>query len=79
MKQFTNEELIRMINEKGLKITRVLDVQMKGFETPYKYVMHSEEQLAFDIKLYNLTVLGSEYMLLTDEEIEHIEKEGYIK
>lgn len=44
MENFTNEELIRMINEKGLKIVRVHDIPM----------------------------------LLTAEEIEYCEKEGYL-
>ena len=78
MKDFKKEELIELIQERGLKITEVLDVTQTGFTSPYKYVVHSQEQLQKDIELFNLTICGQEYLLLTDKEIEHIEKEGYL-
>ena len=78
MKDFSKEELIDLIQNRGLKITKVLDVTHTGSTSPYKYVVHSEEQLQQDIELFDLTVISTEYLLLTYDEIEHIEKEGYL-
>ena len=78
MKDFSKEELLSLIQDRGLKITKVLDVTQSGFASPYKKVVYSEEQLQKDIELFDLTVCGTEYLLLTDEEIKHIEKEGYL-
>lgn len=78
MKDFSKEELLELIQERGLKIMEVLDVKQTGFTSPYKYIVHSQEQLQKDIELFNLTICGQEYFLLTDVEIKHIEKEGYL-
>ena len=78
MEDFTKEELLKMINNRDLKIVQVSTVQQKGFGQPY---MIAEDELEFEetIKLFGLTVLSQEYMILSDEEIKHINKEGYLR
>ena len=78
MQDFTKEELLEMIDKRDLKIVQVSTVQQEAFGQPY---MIAEDELEFEqtIKLFELTVLSQEYMILSDEEIKHINKEGYLK
>lgn len=78
MQDFTKEELLEMINNRDLKIVQVSTVQQKAFGQPY---MIAEDELEFEqnIKLFGLTVLSQEYMLLSDDEIKFVNKEGYLK
>ena len=77
MQDFTKEELLEMINNRDLKIVQVSTVQQKAFGQPY---MIAEDELEFEqnIKLFGLTVLSQEYMLLSDDEIKFVNKEGYL-
>ena len=78
MQDFTKDELLKMINNRDLKIIQVSTVQQKAFGQPY---MIAEDELEFEqnIKLFGLTVLSQEYMLLSDDEIKFVNKEGYLK
>ena len=78
MQDFTKEELLEMIDKRDLKIVQVSTVQQKAFGQPY---MIAEDELEFEqnIKLFGLTVLSQEYMLLSDDEIKFVNKEGYLK
>lgn len=78
-KVFNNQELLNMIKDKDLNIVLVLDVVQSGFEQPYKYIFESDEKLQADIDLFYLSVIDSKYILLSDEEIKHIKKEGALK
>lgn len=78
-KVFNNQELLNMIKDKDLNIVLVLDVVQLGFEQPYKYIFESDEKLQADINLFYLSVIDSKYILLSDEEIKHIKKEGALK
>ena len=77
MQDFTKEELLEMIDKRDLKIVQVSTVQQKAFGQPY---MIAEDELEFEqnIKLFGLTVLSQEYMLLSDDEIKFVNKEGYL-
>lgn len=76
-KEFSKEELESMIQAKNLKIMLVAEVSTKtmGF---YKIVVKDEEELQRDLKLYDLTLDDTEYMLLTDKEIKHIQQKDYV-
>ena len=78
MQDFTKEELLKMIHNRDLKIVQVSTVQQKAFGQPY---MIAEDELEFEqtIRLFGLTVLSQEYMLLSDDEIKFVNKEGYLK
>ena len=78
MQDFTKEELLEMIDKRDLKIVQVSTVQQKAFGQPY---MIAEDELEFEqtIRLFGLTVLSQEYMLLSDDEIKFVNKEGYLK
>ena len=77
MQDFTKEELLEMIDKRDLKIVQVSTVQQKAFGQPY---MIAEDELEFEqtIRLFGLTVLSQEYMLLSDDEIKFVNKEGYL-
>lgn len=79
MENLTKQEILNLIAEKNLKMVKVADVIQSGYTSSYKYIIESEEQLKKDIKLYGLHVKSEEYMLLNDEEIEHVNKHGYLK
>lgn len=77
-KDFSNEELLTMIQNKDLKITLVVEVKQEGFNNSYKRTVESIEELNNDIELFKLTIVNQQYLLLSDTEIAHINKEGYI-
>jgi hypothetical protein len=76
--EFSNEQLLEMIKDKGLNITLVLDVIQGNFIQPYKYIPTNNIISEDEINLFNLKILSKKYMLLTNEEIKHIKKEGYL-
>lgn len=76
--EFSNEQLMEMIKDKDLNITLVLDVIQGDFTQPYKYIPSENTISQEEINLFNLKILSKKYMLLTNEEIKHIEKEGYL-
>lgn len=76
-KEFSKEELEVMIQAKDLKIMLVADVFTKTMGS-YKIVVNDDEELQKDLKLYDLTLDDTEYMLLTNKEIKHIQQKGYI-
>lgn len=76
--EFSNEQLLEMIKDKGLNIALVLDVIQGNFMQPYKYIPTNNIISEDEISLFNLKILSKKYMLLTNEEIKYIEKEGYL-
>ena len=72
-------ELLNMIEDRGdLQIVLVADVIQSGYTKPHKIIIHSNEQLEADTKLYGLHIVDKKYMLLTAEEIYTVNKDGYI-
>ena len=67
MKEFTTEELLEMINQRGLKPVMVMTVKQGDFE-PYKVPYSSMEEFEEDKRIFGLTLLNTEYMLLTNDE-----------
>ncbi len=78
MKDFTKDELLKMINERNLKIIQVSTVKPKIFEQPYMIAENDELKLKHCVDLFELTILSQEYMLLSDDEIKFVNKEGYL-
>ena len=77
--KLTKDELLNMIEDRGdLQIVLVADVIQSGYTEPYKFIIHSNEQLEADTKLYGLHIVDKKYMLLTAEEIYIVNKKGYI-
>ena len=77
MKEFTTEELLEMINQRGLKPVMIMTVKQKNsdsYRVPYTKLEEFEE----DKRIFNLILLDTEYMLLTDEEERTFIKEGYL-
>ena len=73
------KELLNMIEDRGdLQIVLVADVIQSGYTKPHKIIIHSNEQLEADTKLYGLHIVDKRYMLLTIEEIKIVDKEGYV-
>lgn len=77
MKEFTTEELLEMINDRGLKPVMIMTVKQENFE-PYKVPYSSMEEFEEDKRIFNLTLINTEYMLLTDEEERKCSKDGYL-
>ena len=77
MKEFTTEELLEMIKDRGLKPVIVMTVKQENFE-PYKKPYSSMDEFEKDKKIFNLTLLDTEYMLLTDEEEKFCIRKGYL-
>lgn len=76
-KEFTKEELVCMITDKGLKIMLVANASTKTMGS-YTIVVDDEAALEEEMKLYNLKIEDREYMLLSDTEIKHIQQKGYL-
>ena len=77
MKKFTTEELLEMINQRGLKLYMVLTVKQESFE-PYKVPYTTMEEFEEDKRIFGLTLLNTEYMLLTDAEERECIRNGYL-
>ena len=67
MKEFTNDELLEMIKHRGLKPVMVVTVKQESFD-PYKVPYSSIEEFEEDKRIFNLTLINTEYILVTDEE-----------
>lgn len=77
MKEFTTEELLEMINQRGLKPVMIMTVKQKNSDT-YRVPYAKLEEFEEDKRFFNLTLLDTEYVLLTDEEERTFIKEGYL-
>ena len=77
--KLTKDDLLKMIEDRGdLQIVLVADVIQSGYTKSHKIIIHSNEQLEADTKLYGLHIVDKKYMLLTAEEIYTVNKNGYI-
>lgn len=82
--KFSKEQLLKLILDKGLEITLVATVDVKKSEYPvfgitsFLTTAIDEKDLEDKLKIYNLDLIDKKYMLLTNEEISHIEKKGYL-
>lgn len=79
MKTFTAEELLKMIQEKDLKIVLVSEVSQDELPGSYLVANFTEEDLKSDTELYGFNVLSTTYELMSDDEISFINKNGYAK
>ena len=77
MKDFTTKELLEMINQRGLKPYIVLTVKQENFE-PYKVPYTNIEEFEEDKRIFNLTLIDTEYMLLTNDEERQCIKDGIL-
>lgn len=77
MKEFTTEELLEMITNRRLKPVMIVTVKQESFE-PYKVPYTNMEEFLEDKRIFNLTLLDTEYVLLTDEEERVCIKDGYL-
>ena len=77
MKDFTTKELLEMINQRGLKPYMVLTVKQESFE-PYNVPYSSIEEFEEDKRIFNLTLINTEYILVTDEEERECLKDGVL-
>lgn len=77
MKDFTTEELLEMINQRGLKPVMIVTVKQENFE-PYKVPYTNMEEFEEDKRIFNLTLIDTEYMLLTDKEESECIKDGIL-
>jgi hypothetical protein len=67
MKEFTTDELLEMIKQRGLKPVMIMTVKQENFE-PYKVPYSTIEEFEEDKRIFNLTLINTEYILVTDEE-----------
>lgn len=72
------EDLQKMFEDGGFEITLVAQVSTKTMGS-YTIVVSDEDELKDKLKLFDLTLISSEYMLLTEDEIKQILKDGYLK
>ena len=77
IKDFNNQEIDEMIQKRGLKLTCVVTVKSQLSDSSYLMIKDSEENFEKDKELFNLLILEEKYMLLTMDEIIHINNEGY--
>ena len=77
MKEFTTEELLEMINQRGLKPYMVLTVKQENFDT-YKVPYTTMEEFEEDKRIFGLTLIDTEYMLLTNDEERQCIRNGYL-
>ena len=77
MKDFTTKELLEMINQSGLKPYMVLTVKQENFDT-YKVPYTTMEEFEEDKRIFGLTLIDTEYMLLTNDEERQCIRNGYL-
>ena len=77
MKEFAAEELLEMIKDRGLKPIIIATVKQENFE-PYKVPYTSMGEFEEDKRIFNLTLIDTEYMLLTDEEEKFCIRKGHL-
>lgn len=75
--QFSKEDLQKMFEDRGLEITLVAQVSTKTMGS-YTIAVSDEDELQDELKLFDLDIITSEYMLLTEEEIKQIKRRGYL-
>lgn len=73
----STEQLLDLIKDRGMKPVMVMTVKQENF-SPYKVPYSSIEEFEQDKKLFNLTLIDTEYMLLTDEEERKLLKDGIL-
>lgn len=61
MKEFTTEELLEMITNRWLKPVMIVTVKQESFE-PYKVPYTNMEEFLEDKRIFNLTLLDTEYV-----------------
>ena len=67
MKEFTTDELLEMIKQRGMKPVMIMTVKQENFE-PYKVPYSTMEEFEEDKRIFKLTLINAEYMMVTDEE-----------
>ena len=77
MKDFSTKELLEMINQRGLKPVMIMTVKQENFE-PYKVPYTNIEKFEEDKRIFNLILLETDYMLLTDDEERQCIKDGIL-
>lgn len=77
MKEFSTEELLEMIKQRGLKPVMIMTVKQENFE-PYKVPYSTIEEFEEDKRIFNLTLIDTEYVLLTDSEERKCIKDGIL-
>ena len=77
MKDFTTKELLEMINQRGLNPVMIMKVKQENSE-PYKVPYTNIEEFEEDKRIFGLTLLNTEYMLLTDAEERECIRNGYL-
>ncbi len=77
MKDFTTKELLEMINQRGLKPVMLMAVKQENSE-PYKVPYTNIEEFEEDKRIFGLSLLNTEYMLLTDDEERQCIKDGVL-
>lgn len=77
MKDFTTKELLEMINQRGLKPVMTMTVK-QGNSEPYKVPYTNIEEFEEDKRIFGLSLLNTEYMLLTDDEERQCIKNGVL-
>lgn len=77
MKDFTTKELLEMINQRGLKTVMIMTVKQENSE-PYKVPYTNIEEFEEDKRIFGLSLLNTEYMLLTDDEERQCIKDGVL-
>ena len=78
MKEFTTDELLEMIKQRGMKPVMIMTVKQGDIYEPYKVPYSTMEEFEEDKRIFNLTLLNTEYMLLTDAEERQCIRNGYL-
>ena len=77
MKKFVTEELLELINQRGLKPVMIMTVK-QGNSEPYKVPYTNIEEFEEDKRIFNLILLETAYMLLTNDEERECIRNGYL-
>ena len=73
----SDKELLEMINQRGLKPVMIMSVKQESFE-PYNVPYTTMGEFEEDKRIFGLTLLNTEYMLLTDAEERQCIRNGYL-
>ena len=77
MKEFATDELLEMIKQRGMKPVMIMTVKQESFE-PYNVPYSSIEEFEEDKRIFGLTLIDTEYMLLTNDEERQCIRNGYL-
>ena len=77
MKEFATDELLEMIKQRRMKPVMIMTVKQESFE-PYNVPYSSIEEFEEDKRIFGLTLLNTEYMLLTNDEERQCIRNGYL-